>query len=256
MIKTVKILYYKIYGSWKNLQSSQLVIDLDNARVKRRFLLFFRINFKFWIPLGLISSFLLVYPVSSLLRYQFIYAGTNEEIAEEDGLVLSQYELELEKIIRNNKSVDQVKYLPSAKSKKEETNNITNRIIIEKIGVDTGIIENDDAKTALSQGVWRIPITSNPFNGGNMVLTAHRYKFLPPSKKTFYLLDKLEIGDRVEIIWQGKSFIYQVNGSKIVSPKDVSALENTKNPILTLITCTPLFSSENRLIITADLVDI
>jgi sortase A len=67
-------------------------------------------------------------------------------------------------------------------------------------------------------------------------------------------LDKLQAGDGFVVIWSGKEYDYQVVGSKIVLPTEVSVLAPTEKPTLTLITCDPIFSQQNRLIVTAELV--
>jgi len=134
---------------------------------------------------------------------------------------------------------------------------IGNRLVIKKIGVDIPIIEapNSDQKLALNRGAWRMPETSTPDKGSNTVLTGHRFKYLPPSNLTFYLLDKLTAGDEMEVFWNGKKYIYRVTGSKIVLPTEVSVLAATAKSILTLITCDPIFSQKNRLIVAGELTN-
>ncbi|MBU4331595.1 class E sortase [Patescibacteria group bacterium] len=128
-----------------------------------------------------------------------------------------------------------------------------NKIIIPKIGVDMKIIEGADANV-LYQGAWHIPGTSAPDKGGNTVISAHRYLYQPPSSRTFYLLDKLGVGDIVKVIWRDKEYQYQVKEIKVVDPGQVEILSNTTQPVLTLFTCTPLFTSEKRLVVVADYI--
>jgi sortase A len=125
-----------------------------------------------------------------------------------------------------------------------------NRIIIPKMGVDTEILEGQTADT-LWKGVWHMPVGSTPNKGGNTIITAHRYLYRPPSSKTFYLLDKLEPGDKIVIYWDGKKYEYQVTDSKVVEPSAVEILHNTSDKRLTLFSCTPLFTSQKRLVVTA-----
>ena len=70
--------------------------------------------------------------------------------------------------------------------------NIPNKLIIPKIGVDIPIIEGDDKNYGLDHGAWKLPKSSNPEGNGNMIITGHRFKYLPPSNLTFYLFHKLE----------------------------------------------------------------
>ena len=134
----------------------------------------------------------------------------------------------------------------------EEVKSKDNRLIIKKIGVN-GLI-NEGGEEALALGVWHLPRTSTPDKGGNTVLSAHRWKYKPPDPRTFYNLDKLEIGDEVQVVWQGKMYIYKVRDIFEVTPEKVEILAPSDKPELTLFTCTPLYSTARRLIIKADLV--
>lgn len=129
-----------------------------------------------------------------------------------------------------------------------------NRIIINKIGVDMEIIQSDSSLYGLSNGSWLVPDTSTPDQGGNTVLTGHRWKYLPPSKETFYLLDKIEAGDIVIVTWEGEDYYYRVRETKVVDKTAGYIQYPTREPILTLFTCTPLYSTENRLVVVADLI--
>lgn len=129
------------------------------------------------------------------------------------------------------------------------------RLIIQKINVDMPIVGGTNEK-ALLLGAWQYPYGGNPESGGNTVIFGHRYLRLPPSHQTFFSLDKLNPGDTITIVRNGKTFTYAARDSKVVPPTDVSVLNATKKPILTLVTCAPLFSSKNRLVVTADLVSI
>ena len=127
-----------------------------------------------------------------------------------------------------------------------------NALIIPKIGVNIPIIESEDEKYGLSRGAWRLPKSSTPEENGNMVLTGHRFKYLPPSNLTFYLLHKLEAGDIVSVVWNNKTYYYRVKEKKVVSADDTSILKQTKKPTLTIYTCDPIYSTKNRLVIVAE----
>lgn len=123
-----------------------------------------------------------------------------------------------------------------------------NRLVIPKIGVDVAIAEGED-ESALSRGIWHIPGTATPDQGGNTVLSGHRFQYLPPSSKTLYLMDKLEVGDDIIVYWEGEEYNYRVNGKDIILPTQTEILEGTPNDQLTLFTCAPLFSTEKRLVL-------
>lgn len=135
-------------------------------------------------------------------------------------------------------------------------NRYRNRIIIKKIGVNAPIIRTIDANYALSRGAWMSPDQAYPGDRGNVVISGHRFKYLPPNNLTFYLLDKLKAGDMVSIFWNYKVYNYKVKESKVILPTDVSILASTGKPTLTLYTCTPIFSEKKRLAVVAELTGI
>jgi sortase A len=62
------------------------------------------------------------------------------------------------------------------------------------------------------------------------------------------------VGDPIELIWDVKKYSYQVTTSSVVTSRAVSIEDNTTQPILTLYTCTPLWTSQNRLVVVAKLI--
>lgn len=69
----------------------------------------------------------------------------------------------------------------------------------------------------------------------------------------FYLLKKLEEGDELAIIHQGKIYIYQVEEEKIVSPNNLEIINDYENQEkLILQTCWPPGTTWQRLLIIAN----
>jgi len=128
-----------------------------------------------------------------------------------------------------------------------------NRLIIPKIGVNIRIVEGENDR-ALLRGAWRIPQSSTPDKKGNTVITGHRFRFLPPNNTTFYLLDKMGVGDKFTIIWEDKEYQYQVKETKVVNPDQTEITAPSSQPIITLYTCTPLFTTKQRLVVTGELI--
>lgn len=119
-------------------------------------------------------------------------------------------------------------------------------------------ITEANVQKALESGVVHYGNTPLPGQPGNSVIFGHssndwwepgNYKFI------FGLLDKLAPGDRLSVDYQSRRYIYEVTNIKIVAPTDVSVLNPTTEPTLTLITCTPPGTSLKRLIISARQVD-
>ncbi len=126
-------------------------------------------------------------------------------------------------------------------------------LVIPSIGVEIPVVIGN-SESALEKGAWLLPGGSIPSAGGNTAFAAHRYKYRPPHKQTFYLLDKVKIGDSVEIYWKGELYNYVVFETIVVSPDEIGVLNQTDESIITLITCTPLFSDKHRLIVKAKLI--
>lgn len=135
------------------------------------------------------------------------------------------------------------------------------KIIINGIGVNAPVvysvnqIDESIFLQALHDGVVHYPGTAIPGQAGNVVVFGHSsglwwapgdYKFV------FTLLDKVKAKDLVFLEYQGVRYIYRVSASQVVAPTDLSVLEQRANSHeLTLITCTPVGTSTNRLIVHA-----
>jgi len=122
-----------------------------------------------------------------------------------------------------------------------------NTLVIPSIGVDARIYEGESTR-ALDRGIWRRPKSSTPDKGGNTVLTAHRFMYTQ-GPNTFYSLDKVKPGDTFIVFWNNEEYTYQVEEIKIVEPSEISVEDNTETSRLTVYTCTPLGTSEQRLVI-------
>ncbi len=105
------------------------------------------------------------------------------------------------------------------------------RILISKINLDAPIVEGT-SKEALRRGVGHFQTTSKW--DGNVVLAAHNrgYKY-----NFFKEIKNLEEGDIIVYKTESDSRKYKVIENKKIKETDFSCLENTKENILTLITC-------------------
>lgn len=138
------------------------------------------------------------------------------------------------------------------------------KLIIPKINVDVPVDWNagvNDASqmAAMQNGVAYFNATGAlPGQVGNVPIAGHssndffetgNYKFI------FAKLDQLVAGDTIYLNYHSVRYTYSVTKSRVVGPNDASALrEPTTKPLLTLITCTPLGTSLNRLLVTAEQV--
>ncbi len=130
-----------------------------------------------------------------------------------------------------------------------------NRLVIPSIGVHIAIVEGTD-ESVLYRGAWRRPNTSTPDQGGNTVITGHRFHYIPPNNRTFYNLNKLEKDSKVFVFWNEKEYIYQVYDRFIVKPEQTQIEGPMDGNILTLYTCHPLWTADQRLVVRAELLEV
>lgn len=132
-------------------------------------------------------------------------------------------------------------------------NEVSDRVIIPKIGAEIEIFRNMDEKQALSRGAWVVPGSVKAEKDGEIYITGHRFAVVPPAKNTFYNLDQLSDGDEFFLIEDGYLYKYTVEGTKVVDPQEVSFDENPVgvNKVV-LYTCTPLWTSSKRLLVKSE----
>jgi sortase A len=140
------------------------------------------------------------------------------------------------------------------------------RLIVPKINVDVPVLygvgsDYNSQMAAMAKGVAQFAIPgadSRPGQVGNTVIAGHSSNDLFDSgsyKFIFAQLDKLNAGDTIYANYNSKRYTYIVTGKEVVKPTDVSKLVYpTTKPILTLLTCTPLGTSINRLLVIAEQV--
>lgn len=134
-------------------------------------------------------------------------------------------------------------------------------LIIPSIGASGKIVSLVDPNNqteyldALKNGIAHAKGTAYPGQGKTIYLFAHstdtsinfaRYNAI------FYLIKELRNNDEIEMYYEGKKYTYQVFDKKIVSPTDVSYL-NEQNPTEQLIlqTCYPPGTTWKRLLVFA-----
>jgi sortase A len=141
------------------------------------------------------------------------------------------------------------------------------KLIIPKINVNVPIIWDADASSqdslnaAMDKGVAWFNIqgaSAKPGEVGNFVLSGHSsndwldggdFKFI------FARLEQLSEGDTIYVDYNSQRYVYTISRSQVVKPTDVSALTNpVTKPEITLVTCTPLGTATNRLLVFANQV--
>ncbi len=135
------------------------------------------------------------------------------------------------------------------------------RLLIPKLNVDVPVhfgLQLDEVMPAMENGVAHYRIagaSAYPGEVGNTVITGHSAGDVyssNPYKYIFSGLERLEEGDLVHVNYQSVRYTYQVYKKEVVEPTNVAALVvDTDEPILTLVTCTPLGTSRYRLLVFA-----
>jgi sortase A len=136
--------------------------------------------------------------------------------------------------------------LPAAGSAAMRANLPLGRMEIGAIGLEAMILEGLDDQT-LQRGVGHIPGTSLPGQEGNIAIAGHRDTF-------FRGLRKIRRGDEITLTTLGGFHRYLVDFTEIVDPENVTVLNQSNDPILTLVTCYPFYyvgSAPQRFIVRA-----
>lgn len=122
---------------------------------------------------------------------------------------------------------------------------ISGLIEIPKIKVNAAILEGTD-DSALQYAVGHYPGFGEIGQAGNYVLLGHRnYVY----GHFFRNIDKLEADDQIIITKGTDVYTYSVTESFVVKPEEVWVLEQTEEASITLITCTPIGTYTDRLIV-------
>lgn len=137
-------------------------------------------------------------------------------------------------------------------------------IVIPKIGANAKVVPDVDwqdervYQRALTRGVAHARGTARPGEPGNVFVFSHsgvdffeanRYNAL------FYLIDKLQSGDEITMLYQKEAFTYRVTEKKIVASESVAYLKGSADhKTLTLMTCYPAGTTLKRLVVIAEQV--
>ncbi|MFT7184136.1 MAG: LPXTG-site transpeptidase (sortase) family protein [Oceanicoccus sp.] len=114
----------------------------------------------------------------------------------------------------------------------------------------------DQIRESLLQGVVHYPGTANPGKKGNFFVTGHSSNVFWENSMwntVFAMLPQIEVGTEIIVTKDQEEFVYVVTEKKEVSPKEVAILKQGDGYQMTLMTCTPVGTTLNRLVVTAEL---
>jgi sortase A len=124
------------------------------------------------------------------------------------------------------------------------------RLRIPVLGVDAPIVQGDGWEQ-LKRGVGQRIGTANPGTDGNLVLSAHDDIY----GELFRHLDRLATGDEIIVETLSREYVYRVVSTRVVPPTEVSVMDPTQEPVVTLISCYPYLVNSDRIVVVGELVE-
>lgn len=140
-------------------------------------------------------------------------------------------------------------------------------LVIEKLNLnapiikDVPVVNEKDYLEALKNGIAHASFSGYPNqDNSNVYLFAHSsYNFWELGKysSVFNQLHKLNIKDQINLFYEGKRYVYEVDNKLLINDFKVDeTIYEGFGPSLTLQTCYPAGTTLNRLVIRASLVGV
>lgn len=136
-------------------------------------------------------------------------------------------------------------------------------ISVPKVGINAKVFaevdpfNKEEYSKALKQGAAHAQGTAYPGNQGNVFIFAHStssQNLVTRYNAIFYLLNKLEKGDEVQLTYGKDNFKYKVVETRVITPEEVSYLNKKGNQkTVTLMTCWPAGTTWKRLLVIGEL---
>lgn len=193
----------------------------------------------FGLILIFISIILFLIPSLPQLWYTVNAQATDEELEK----------IVVPEIVENDKEVveeEKERPLPQLDTSLPKDN----FVIIPSIGVYSPIQQGSNYTKLLEKGTWIVPNFAKPDDNFNpIILASHRFGYITWSNQqrreiSFFNLPKLKRGDKVEIVWEQRKYVYEI----VKSEKGTSISDYSSD--LILYTC-ELYNSPIRIFIYA-----
>jgi sortase A len=152
-------------------------------------------------------------------------------------------------IQKNYKKLDDIFLGKTApEGKKSSNTGVIGKLSIRKIDLTLPIVEGASLQN-MKSAAGHLKGTSPIGEKGNAAIAAHRsYTY----GKQFNRLLEVKKGDLIQITTVNKKFTYKITEEELVSPYDLSVLDNQKDKrMITLITCHPMKNPTHRFIVKA-----
>lgn len=125
------------------------------------------------------------------------------------------------------------------------------RLVVPALGLDTLVIKGADLPQ-LRKGPGWIAWTDLPGPTGTCGISAHRSTYSGP----FQHLERLQEGDIIDVYSPYRLYRYEVRRTLIVRPNQVEVVASTEQPTIALTACHPPWSSQFRMVVQGDLVEV
>ena len=211
-------------------------------------LMWFNIIMKlFWNILKTIGTFLVLF---GLFFYFFNFRALNINIKYWSNKTFSK---------ESQKQIEA--YLPTVKSvKKTKPIWPEGHIVIPKLSLNIPVIWNvpiEKTLDELANGVVHTKGSALPPQKGNVFISGHSsYFWNGPYSSIFSVIVNLENDDEIAIVYRDYTYIYKVYNKITVKPDQVEYLNQDRSKhMLSLMTCTPIGTDWNRLIVQAYLTN-
>lgn len=146
-----------------------------------------------------------------------------------------------------------------------------NRVVIPKIGKNIPLVDIKNRTLTeaqeldnifmkeLENGVVRYPGSALPGEVGNSFIFGHSSNFPWMEwnyNDVFATLWNIENGDEIIIYYNQKKYTYKITEKRVITPGDVSVLKrNNDKKEVSIMTCWPIGTTYNRLIVTGELIE-
>lgn len=120
-------------------------------------------------------------------------------------------------------------------------------------------LKNEDVLRAIQVGVVRYPNGVAPGQRGVVVIAGHSTgePWKGPYRFAFLRAGKLQPGDVIQLDHDGSRYTYRVTGQRIINPQQTPFLDSAaEKPRLSIISCWPLWTTQQRLIVDAELAEV
>lgn len=182
-----------------------------------------------------------------------------------DRLMGRSYKLETTRNVENITSP--ISNIPKAGEISIKPVNMEFSLVIEKINVnapvvkDVPIIDEKAYLSSLKKGIAHASFSAYPSEeNANVYLFAHssnNFWELGKYSSVFNLLYKLNTKDQINLFYEGKRYVYEVENKILINDFKVDeTIYEYFGPTLTLQTCYPPGTTLNRLVIRAGLIEV